>query len=154
MLLLAVASPALCEDLVGTVAEKDGQAVQGVRIIARSGDGQTREFAITDASGQYRIAGLNPGEYFVTLDPAGSGVQGQTVASYVSNAGLTVNWSVAPGSSPLASAQPGTQLIPAADIDSATTGLTAGESPPPGCKGKPGPPCGPKRSVRRHHDSD
>jgi len=28
------------------------------------------------------------------------------------------------------------------------------KKPPPGCKGMPGPPCGPKKSVKRHHDKD
>ncbi len=69
LLALAGATPALSEDLVGTVADGDGQAVQGVKILVHSRDGQATEVASTDASGQYRIAGLDPGQYLITLDP-------------------------------------------------------------------------------------
>ena len=148
LLALAIATPAICEDLVGTVAGSNGQAVQGVKIIATSRNGQITEAATTDASGQYQIAGLTPGQYLITLDPAGTGVQGQTVASYLGQPGLTVNWSVSPGLSPLASARPGTQLAAAGSVSSATAAMTASSQAPPGCKGMPGPPCGPKKSEK------
>jgi hypothetical protein len=151
VLALAIAAPAVCEDLVGTVAGSGGQAVQGVRIIATSRDGQITEAATTDANGQYIIPGLDPGQYMITLDPAGAGVQGQTVASYLGNSGLTVNWSVAPGLSPLASAKPGTELGSSAAGHTSKV-LASSDDPPPGCKGMPGPPCGPKKSKKRHDD--
>ena len=150
VLALAIAAPAICEDLVGTVADRGGQAVQGVKIIAQSKDGTTQA-ATTDANGQYRIAGLDPGQYFITLDPAGNGVQGQTVASYLGNSGLTVDWSVASGVSPLASAQPGTRLAFSSSV-SKTKVITKSDPPPAGCKGIPGPPCGPKKSQKRGDD--
>jgi len=28
------------------------------------------------------------------------------------------------------------------------------KKPPPGCKGMPGPPCGPKKSKKKKHDND
>ncbi len=149
---LAVATPAICQDLVGTVADSDGQAVQGVKIIANRRDGQITEAATTDASGQYRIPGLAPGEYLITLDPAGTGVQGQTVVSYLGKPGLTVNWSVAAGLSPLASAQPGTQLASADAVSRSTKVVAKKDPPPPGCTGMPGPPCVPKRSKKRDND--
>jgi hypothetical protein len=51
VLALVLATPALCEDLVGTVANSGGQAVQGVKVIVHSSDGQITEAATTDASG-------------------------------------------------------------------------------------------------------
>jgi carboxypeptidase family protein len=146
-LAMAIASPAICEDLVGTVANSAGHAVQGVKIVARSADGKISEAATSDAGGRYRIAGLGPGRYFITLDPAGTGVQGQTVASYLGSTGLTVNWSVGPGISPLASAAPGAQLgAPTSVSVAGAVPLASSGEDTPGCKGQPGPPCGPKKS--------
>jgi hypothetical protein len=130
VLTLAIATPVICQDLVGKVAGSDGQAVQGVKIIAVSRNGQITEAATTDASSQYTINGLTPGQYLITLDPAGTGVQGQTVASYLSQPGLTVNWSVAPGLSPLAYAHPGTQL---ASAPAGQTVMTKGNPPASNC---------------------
>jgi hypothetical protein len=145
-------APATCGDLVGTVANGNGQAVQGVKVIVHSSDGQITEAATTDASGQYIISGLDSGQYLITLDPAGTGFQGQTVAGYLGEAGLTVNWSVASGTSPLASAQPGVQLTSASTVSTSSAATTASSDPPPGCNGMPGPPCGPKKSTKRDDD--
>ena len=150
ILSLAIATSAFCEDLVGSVAGADGQAVPGVRVIATSSNGRLTEAAITDSHGQYIIPGLYPGQYMITLDPAGTGFQGQTVASYVGNPGLTVNWSVSPGLSPLATAHSG---ISSSAGHGTSKVLARNDDPPPGCKGMPGPPCGPKKSVKRCEDN-
>jgi hypothetical protein len=153
VLAFAIAGSALSEDLVGTVADANGQAVRGAQVIAHSRDGQATESATTDANGHYRIAGLDPGQYFITLDAASIGGRNQTVAGYVGDSGLTVNWSMAPGTSPIASAQPGTVLSSAANVNGAAAAVTASSDPPPGCKGRiPGPPCGPKTSKKRGND--
>jgi Carboxypeptidase regulatory-like domain len=154
---IGAGSQALCEDLVGTVVNRDGHAVQGVKIITHARDGQPTGSAVSDVQGQYSIADLQPGEYFITLDPGSTNVQGQTVASYVGNAGLTVNWSVAMGLAPLASAQPGVQFAAASPAGSnalpvGSTALSKSSDPPPGCKGMPGPPCGPKKSKKSKDD--
>jgi Carboxypeptidase regulatory-like domain len=154
LLALAIASPAICQELIGTVANGDGQAVQGVKIVAHSSDGRVTESAITDASGQYRMSDLIPGQYFITLDPSGANVEGQTVAGYLGQNGLTVNWSVASGLSPLASAQPGIHLASASSVSAVSAVASAKKDPPPGCKGMPGPPCGPKKSKKRNNDND
>lgn len=116
LIAMGAAAPGLCEDLVGTVANGNGQAVGGVKIQVQSSDGAVTQSATTEADGQYVISGLYPGQYFITLDSAGRGVQGQTVAGYLGENGLTVNWSVGSGVSPLASAQPGIHLTSASTL--------------------------------------
>jgi hypothetical protein len=151
--MLIWASAALATDLVGTVADGEGQAVQGATVIANSSDGSSARTAITDASGQYRIPGLDPGQYFISLEASAMGAPGQTVASYLGNSGLTVNWSVAPGASPIAIAQPGIQPTSAGDLNAAKFAVSGNDDPPPpGCNGMTGPPCGPKKSKKRQDD--
>jgi hypothetical protein len=148
-LALTLANPAFCTDLVGTVADGEGQAVQGAQVVAHSSDGSVTQTATTNANGQYQIGGLDPGQYFITLQASGIGSQAQTVASYLGNSGLTVNWSVQPGATPIAAAQPGIQLTSATSVNNAVAVVTTSSDPPPGCKGKIGPPCGPKSKKRR-----
>lgn len=137
---IGMVTPAISEDLVGTVVDRDGNAVPGVKIVTQAPDGQTTGTATSDAQGQYRIGGLDAGEYFITLNPAAANVQGQTVASYVGNAGLTVNWSVGHGLAPLASAQPGIRGGSSSPVGSIA--LAKASDPPPGCvkNGKSAPP--------------
>jgi hypothetical protein len=152
ILALAITTPAICEDLVGTVANGNGQAVQGVKVIVHSSDGEITEAATTDASGQYIVSGLDPGQYLITLDPAGSGVQGQTVAGYLGEVGLTVNWSVESGTSPLASAQPGIRLTSASSVNAASAVKSASMSGGQNGQGGQGQ-CPPKKSQKRCDDN-
>lgn len=115
LLALGLSAPSFCQDLVGTVVDQDGHAVSGAKIVTQSPDGQPIASAVSDANGQYQIVGVNAGEYFITLAPAGTAGQGQTVASYVGNGGLTVNWAVAPGVAPVASAKAGTTSVASTD---------------------------------------
>ena len=115
LLALGLTTPSFCQDLVGTVVDQDGHAVSGAKIVTQSPDGQPIGSAVSDANGQYQINGVNAGEYFITLAPAGTAGQGQTVASYVGNGGLTVNWAVAPGVAPVASAKAGTTSVASTD---------------------------------------
>jgi hypothetical protein len=133
-LALATASPAICEELAGTVASADGRAVPGAKVVVHSSDGQISQAATTDASGQYIISGLDPGQYLIALDGAGNGVQGQTVTGYLGEAGLTVNWSVKPGTSPLATAQPGIHLNSASAVNVAGAAATASTASGTTCK--------------------
>ncbi|GEM_PF-3732830 len=156
-LTLMLTGTALCTDLVGTVADGQGQAVQGARVIALTSDGATTFTTNTNADGQYQIGGLSPGQYFITLEAASIGSHTQTVVSYLGHSGLTVNWSVAPGTTPIAVAQPGIELTSASSVNSSGAAVLAASDRPPGCKVKggtsrsPGPPCGPK-SKKRHGD--
>jgi len=118
LLALGVSSPSFCQDLVGTVVNQDGHAVSGAKIVTQSPDGQPIGSAVSDSNGQYQIAGVGAGEYFITLAPAGNSGQGQTVASYVGNGGLTVDWAVAPGVAPVASAKAGITSVASTSVAS------------------------------------
>ena len=63
------------------------------------------------AQGASTQGGIRRG--FALLNVHGPG-PGQTVASYVGNGGLTVNWAVAPGAAPVASAKAGTATVASA----------------------------------------
>ena len=111
LLALGMTTPSFSQDLVGTVVDQHGNAVSGAKIVTQSPDGQPIGSAVSDSNGQYQIAGVGAGEYFISLAPAGTAGQGQTVASYVGNGGLTVDWAVAPGVAPVASAKAGTASL-------------------------------------------
>lgn len=150
-LVAAAISSALCAEIVGSVLDANGNAVPGVKLSTTTQDGRRIGNAITDDQGAYAIDGMSSGLYYITLaPPAGSALLGQSVASYVGDRGMTVNWAVAPGREPLASAMPG--------VHNGNPGISAiaaaskKDDPPPGCKGMPGPPCGPKKSKKRADD--
>jgi hypothetical protein len=158
-LVAGTAGPALCADIVGTVLDANGRAVAGVNVSTSTQDGQGIGSAVTDGQGDYTINDVSSGLYYITLaPPAGSDLRGQSVASYVGGNGLTVNWGVAPGRAPVATAMPG--------VSNNNPGISAIASaskpvhPPPGCEVNggtsrpPGPPCGPKKSKKREHDND
>jgi hypothetical protein len=111
LLALGITTPSFSQDLIGTVVDQNGNAVSGAKIVTQSPDGQPIGSAVSDANGQYQIPDVNAGEYFITLAPAGTTGQSQTVASYVSKGGLTVDWAVAPGVAPVASAKAGTTSV-------------------------------------------
>jgi Carboxypeptidase regulatory-like domain len=106
VLAIGTALPAISADLAGEVVDQDGHAVSGATITTQGPDGQTVASATSNSQGEYEINGLNAGEYLITIGSASAGLQSQTVASYVGGNGLAVNWLVAPGVAPLASAQP------------------------------------------------
>ncbi|HVB81600.1 MAG TPA: carboxypeptidase-like regulatory domain-containing protein [Candidatus Binataceae bacterium] len=144
---LAVGGLAQASEVAGVVVDASGQPVAGVKITASHGHSSTS--AVTDRDGQYSIKDLATGAYDLKIDPMGSGVKGGTVESYLNPAGLTVNWSVAPQQEPLASAQSGIQQPHSPSIGIVALGGGGGnvlnsKDSPPGCKGMPGPPCGPK----------
>ncbi|HEV3112935.1 MAG TPA: carboxypeptidase-like regulatory domain-containing protein [Candidatus Binataceae bacterium] len=150
-LLAAAISPAPCAEIVGTVLDANGNAVPGVRVSTTTQDGQRIGDAVSDGQGAYAIDDVSSGLYYITLaPPAGSDLHGQSVASYVGGTGLTVNWAVAPGREPVAAAMPG--------VNNDNPGISAiaaaskPHHPPHGCKGMPGPPCGPKKSKKRGND--
>jgi hypothetical protein len=151
-LTVGAVSAALCAEIVGTVLNASGNAVPGVRVSTTTREGQPVAAAVTDGQGDYAIGDLSSGLYYVTLSPpAGSDVHSQSVATYVGGMGLTVNWAVAPGRAPVASAIPGvTNNNPGIAIAAASK---PADPPPPGCKDElPGPPCGPKKSKKTGGD--
>ena len=91
----------------GLVQNAQGQSVAGVNVIAKDAQGKLIGQGTTSSSGVYEIKELQPGNYNFTLDPASSGFQGQTVASYVGPDGICLNWGVSTTAPAVASAQPG-----------------------------------------------
>ena len=91
----------------GTVAGSQGQTVSGIEVFAKDAAGHVAGHATTVNGGTYQIMNLQPGNYSFTLDPGSSGVQGQTVSSYVGPDGLCLNWGVSATSPAVATAQPG-----------------------------------------------
>ncbi len=120
-------------DDAGNIATVRRQA-RGARVVALNRVSRT-------------IFGLDPGQYLITLDPAGSGVQGQTVVGYLGESGLTVNWSVGSGIGPLASARPGIQLTSAGTANTVGTATTA-------IVNTSQSPCGPQKSVKGCSDGN
>lgn len=119
-LVAGAAAPVLCADIVGTVHDADGNVVSGVEVSTSTQDGKSIGSAVTDSQGNYKINGVPSGLYYITLiPPSGSNLSGQSVASYVGGSGLTVNWGVAPGREPMASAMPGTHYKNAGPAGSA-----------------------------------
>jgi len=149
--LVGVSSRAVCADIVGTVLDASGSAVSGAMVSITTQDGLNTGSAITDAQGNYAIDNISSGLYHITLaPPAGAGARGQAVASYVGDMGQTVNWAVAPGREAVAFAMPGiTKANP--DLSGVAVASDSKDSPP-GCKGMPGPPCGPKKSKKNKDD--
>jgi Carboxypeptidase regulatory-like domain len=152
-LAMSFSLPAYCGDIVGTVVDSNGNPLQGLQVIVKAQNSQMTGAAITNQTGQYQIEGLNSGLYYITLDPKGTSLAGQTVVTNLNDNGLTVNWATAPGRPAIASAQPGVQQSSAGSpgpvvADSSKKGEEGDGNSPPGCKGMPGPPCGPKKSDK------
>jgi hypothetical protein len=147
---LGAGTPVLAGDIVGTVVNSSGDPVSGARILTSTGVDNVAGTAITDSQGHYAIRGLSSSQYNITLDPASSGLKGQTVVSYVGDKGVTVDWATAHNREPIATAQTGahtSSVTQSSNTFSSNTFASSAQdkkNPPPGCKGMDGPPCGPK----------
>jgi Carboxypeptidase regulatory-like domain len=123
-LVLATASIALCGDIAGSVSDAQGHPIGDVQISARTPAGHAVGQAVTDASGKYWIAGLNPATYHFVLDPLRTRYKGGNAVSYLDPRGLTLNWKVSLRTEAIAFASLGsTDLAFAGD----PFGLTASE---------------------------
>lgn len=94
VMLMVVAQPGFCADVVGTVADSQAHPVANVRIVVTNRAGKFFGKGRTDATGRYRITSLAPGVYVYTLDPLASGFRGGNAVAPLRYAGLTVNWEV------------------------------------------------------------
>jgi carboxypeptidase family protein len=56
---------------LGTVKDSSGALVPGANVTAREQETGTSRSIATDSSGEYRLAGLPPGHYDLTVDAAG-----------------------------------------------------------------------------------
>ena len=113
-ILVGADSLAIGAQIVGAVLDANRNAVSGATVIITTQDGKKIGSAITDAEGNYSVDHVPSGFCHLTLaPPAGASVRGQTVVSYVGEAGQTVNWAVAPDREAVATAMPGiTQTKP------------------------------------------
>lgn len=104
--------PALADQgpvsVVGRVADASGRAVTMARVIIRDHTGKPLDAAAVTSEGRYRLNGLTPGQYRLTLASPVASFKEQTVVANLGNQGLTVNWMVAAAVAPIAKAQPGT----------------------------------------------
>lgn len=88
----------------GTVADANGAPVAGVELELLDSSGRVAGTAITGDNGGYELPCVPAGRYHLRLDPASTGVQGDTVAAPVGADGLVVNWTVDKDKPPLAAA--------------------------------------------------
>src|SRR5215469_2570829 len=107
VLIFVMSASAMGATAGGTVAGSQGQTVTGIQVYAKDAAGHVAGQATTGSGGTYQITNLQPGNYNFTLDPGSSGVQGQTVSSYVGPDGICLNWGVSSTSPAVATAQPG-----------------------------------------------
>src|SRR4051794_12949528 len=71
LLLLLFTAPALAQygaSLQGTITDQSGAVVQGAKVTATDTATGKTNFATTSPQGFYRIAGLPPGKYKVTIE--------------------------------------------------------------------------------------
>jgi hypothetical protein len=109
----SMSAAAMAASVGGTVAGSQGP-LTGVQVIVKDASGHVVGQGAPGSSGVYDIQGLQPGNYNFTLDPGSSGLQGQTVASYVGADGICLNWGVSTTSPAVATAQPGSTCQAAA----------------------------------------
>jgi hypothetical protein len=99
MLLLAslgMAAPASCAQIVGKIADSQGTPISNVKVALTDAIGHTVRSALTDASGIFRLGGVNPGDYQIQLRPLTGGWLGNTLPVHLSPSGLTVRWKIMP----------------------------------------------------------
>jgi len=104
---IGIAVSAMAAPVGGTIGGAQGQSLSGIQIIVKDANGKVVAQVTPSATGTYEITGLPDGNYTFTLDPGSSGVQGQTVSSYVGADGICLNWGVSTTSPAIATAQPG-----------------------------------------------
>lgn len=123
VMIAGLSATALAADVRGVVSNSQGRSVSGLQVVAKNASGQVVGQTTTGAGGVYNISGLQPGNYDFTLEPGTSGLQGQTVASYLGADGLCLNWGASTTAPAVATAQPGAacQPVAAAGWDTADT---------------------------------
>lgn len=97
MIAVLIGGTAWAADVVGNVLDGQNNAVSGVKInVIDHATGKVVGEGITNSKGLYEITGLSPGKYDFALNPLNTGFQAGTISSEVTNAGLTLNWTVSP----------------------------------------------------------
>lgn len=116
---VGISAAAMAVSVAGTVAGSQGQSFAGAQIIVKDASGHVVGQGTIGSNGAYDISGLPPGNYNFTLAPGSSGIQGETVASYVGADGICLNWGVSTTSPAVATAQPGSACQPLAGAGAA-----------------------------------
>ncbi|MEW6270544.1 MAG: carboxypeptidase-like regulatory domain-containing protein [Thermodesulfobacteriota bacterium] len=132
--LLALPAAASAADGVyvgGTVADATGAPVAGVELELVDASGKLAGKATTGDNGGYALPCVPTGRYTLRLDPASSGVKGDTVAAPVGADGLIVNWTVDGKAPALAAALAGGGPCAEQQIGAAPPAPAAGASIPP-----------------------
>ena len=93
--------------VAGTVSDAAGKPVTTAKVVIKDSNGKSLDEAATTAQGRYRLNGLEPGQYRLTLASVGASFPEKTVVANLGDQGLTVNWLVAAAVAPIATAQPG-----------------------------------------------
>jgi hypothetical protein len=104
----AAALPAFAANVSGVITDATGKPVEGAKVVVQAPNWQPLQTAVTGAKGEYAIKGLAPGEYLFALDP-GSGAgfkKGESAAAFISDQGLTLDWTVSATADPIALARP------------------------------------------------
>ncbi len=104
---VALVTSSYAASVGGTVSAAQGGSLGGMQVIIKDASGKVIGSTTTGANGVYDISNVPPGNYQVTLDPGSTGFQGQTLASYVTNDGLCLNWGVSNQSPAIGTAAPG-----------------------------------------------
>ena len=104
---VALVTSSYAASVGGTVSAAQGGSLGAMQVIIKDASGKVIGSATTGANGVYDINNVPPGNYQVTLDPGSTGFQGQTLASYVTNDGLCLNWGVSSQSPAIGTAAPG-----------------------------------------------
>lgn len=112
-------------DISGTVLDAGGQPVAGAEISAQDGAGKVVARSVTDATGSYRLTGLEPGQYTLTLNPLSTGFEGNTFVASLGAEGLTVQWTVSSTAPAIAAATPGV-VAGSAALASGASGIGVG----------------------------
>jgi hypothetical protein len=105
---LAVAPWATCADIVGTVFDTQGAAVQGVQVRVKDSAGKILASVQPNMDGRYQVTGLAPGRYEYLLDPLRTNFKAGSGTSYLNAQGLTIDWKVSTTNAAVALASEGT----------------------------------------------
>ena len=108
-----------CAELAGTVADAQHDPVPGVVISVKAEGAGVALQAISDSQGAYRIAGLSPGLYDLTLASKVASCKGGTSVAYVGAQGLSVDWLCSPKEEAVALARNGAPATKTANAASA-----------------------------------
>jgi Carboxypeptidase regulatory-like domain len=102
-LTLLVALPAFAADVSGVITEASGTPIQGAKVIIQDQKWQPVQTAIAGPKGEYVVKDLAPGQYFFAIEPGSPAFKkGKPAVAFVSDAGLTMDWTVSAAAEPIA----------------------------------------------------